>query len=129
MALLADMSQDDLDVVLKGIGEMMGDDPETIAAIQGILGDIVSTEDPVKSLSEILDREDFEKAITENLDWVNDSDWLKVYQKRHEILEAVIATGELPPEEALRFMEDPSAWETELKKVWDSLQAKTSEEL
>jgi hypothetical protein len=50
------------------------------------------------------------------------SSWETIWEKRDDILGAVIASGKISEMDATRFQSSPEEWEAEIKYIWSELQ-------
>ena len=129
MELFANLKPQEMEALLKDIGQMLGDDPDTIAEIQKLMATVAQQEAPEakKTLEQIMREADKVKkkkrAKSQGMDWVFDTEWETVWANQEEILQVILESGELNPEEGELFQRDTGAWEEQLKGIWAAMQA------
>jgi polyhydroxyalkanoate synthesis regulator phasin len=71
--------------------------------------------------------EEIAEATEMALEMISTSEWEVIYNKREDILDSVIASGKISAEDAALYKSDASAWEEELKYIWDELQTQAKD--
>lgn len=127
--MLAGMSPEEMDETMKELLDMMGDDPETVAAIEGVFRDLPNMveKDIQSSLLKMMLNDGVAAATQDALQLVGASDWDTIWNKKDVILEAVIQSGKMSAEDAVLFKSDTAAWEKELRFIWHELQTQAKE--
>jgi hypothetical protein len=124
--MFANMSPEEMVEAMKDLQEMLGDDPEMLAAIEQVMEEIpkMKPEDIKSNLMEIIAEDEVQAATYTALQMLQDTEnaWETVWEKRDEILKAVLESGEVAPMDAARFQADPKEWEATLKSIWEDLQ-------
>lgn len=135
MEAFALMSPEEAEEAFAEVIEMLGedkDDPEMLEAIQEVMREMESMNsgaDVKARLSSMTLEEEIAEATEMALGMIDSAEWEVIYNKREDILNSVIASGKISAEDAALYKSDASAWEKELKYIWDELQtqAKDSE--
>mmetsp|Transcript_12446 Transcript_12446/g.20654 ORF Transcript_12446/g.20654 Transcript_12446/m.20654 type:complete len:186 (+) Transcript_12446:64-621(+) len=126
MQMFANMSPEEMEETMQELQEILGDDPETLAAIQLVAEQIpnMQASDIQSSLTELITEDEVMVATNEALKMLRDDEnaWETIWDQRDEILEAVVASGQMSALDAARFKADPNEWEAELKHIWKELQ-------
>ena len=127
--MLAGMSPEEMDETMKELLDMMGDDPETVAAIKGVFQDLPNMveKDIQSSLLKMMLNDGVAAATQDALQVLGASDWGTIWNKQGVILEAVIQSGKMSVEDAALFKSDKAAWEKELRFIWNELQTQAKE--
>lgn len=135
MQIFANMNPEEMEATAKQLKEMLGDDPETLAAIDQVLAEIPKIkdgdgEDSVKrSLKQMVADDEVAAATHEALKMLQHADaWEQIWEKRDLILDAVIASGQISDEDAIKFKADSGAWENELKFIWGELKKQAADQ-
>ena len=135
MEIFANMSPEEMEETMKELQGMLGDDPETIEAIQDVMNEIQTMnnkQDYIQnSLKDLVEEDEVRVAMKDALQILKDGQWDTIWEHRNFIRDAVIDSGKISPEDAAKFTTDQSAWEAELKFIWNELQkqANAAEEL
>lgn len=124
LEMLLDMSPEEMDETMKELLEMMGDDPETVAAIEGVFKDLpdMVEKDIQSSLLQMMLNDKVAEATQDALQLVGASNWDTIWEKQDLILDAVIQTGKMSADDASLYKSDKAAWEKELRFIWNELQ-------
>lgn len=126
MQIFANMSPEEMVETMEELKEMLGDDPETLAAIEQVVAEIpkMKAEDIQSNLKEMIAEDEVQAATNMALQMLQDNEnaWETVWEKRDDILQAVLESGQVAPMDAVRFKADPKEWEAELKHIWEELQ-------
>ena len=127
------MSPEEAEEAFAEVIEMLGedkDDPEMLEAIQEVMremGSMNSGTDVKARLSSMTLEEEIAEATEMALEMISTSEWEVIYNKREDILDSVIASGKISAEDAALYKSDASAWEEELKYIWDELQTQAKD--
>lgn len=133
MEAFALMSPEEAEEAFAEVIEMLGedkDDPEMLEAIQEVMREMESMNsgaDVKARLSPITLEEEIAEATEMALEMISTSEWEVIYNKREDILDSVIASGKISAEDAALYKSDVSAWEEELKYIWDELQTQAKD--
>jgi hypothetical protein len=135
MEMFANMSPEEMEETMMELQQMLGDDPETMAAIQQVIEEIpnMKTGDVQSSLEIMVAEDELQAATNDALKMLQSSEhaWESIWEQRDQLLDAVLATGKIAPMDAARFQADPKEWEAELKHIYQELQkqAATAEKI
>lgn len=127
------MSPEEAEEAFAEVIEMLGedkDDPEMLEAIQEVMREMESMNsgtDVKARLSSMTLEEEIAEATEMALEMISTSEWEVIYNKREDILDSVIASGKISAEDAALYKSDASAWEEELKYIWDELQTQAKD--
>lgn len=133
MEAFALMSPEEAEEAFAEVIEMLGedkDDPEMLEAIQEVMREMESMNsgtDVKARLSSMTLEEEIAEATEMALEMISTSEWEVIYNKREDILDSVIASGKISAEDAALYKSDASAWEEELKYIWDELQTQAKD--
>ena len=126
MEIFNAMSPEDMQEAMLGLLEAVGDDPEMLAAIQEVQKEIemmkASGENDAGNLQDLIEDDGLAAASQDALDMLGSKDWESMWEMQEEILQGVLESDKLSAEEAALYKSDVSAWEKELKFIWNELQ-------
>lgn len=124
MEIFANMSPDEMEEVLSELKVILGDDPEALEAMREVMEELPAMQaaNIQQNLQKMIEQDEVAKATADALDLLRKGEWESIWDRRQEILESVIASGKIDPEDAARFRSDPKEWEAELKHIWSQLQ-------
>ena len=130
MEIFANMSPEEMEDVLKELQMVLGDDPETLEAMREVMEELpaMKAADIQRNLKNLVEQDEIAKATADALDLLRKGEWNAIWDRRQEILDAVIASGKIDPEDAARFRSEPKEWEAELKHIWGELQKLAEQE-
>lgn len=130
MQMFASMSPDEMMETMGDLKKMLGDDPETLAAIEQVVAEIpkMKESDVKKSLKEMVEEDEIATATRDALKLLRSGAWDTIWDQRDQILEAVLASGKISPMDAARFRASPEEWEAELKHIWSELKKQAAAE-
>lgn len=128
MEIFVGMSKEEREDTIRGLMERVGDDPVKRAEMEGLLK-LLDKDNSDSNLKEMVYEDEIAKAKAEARRQLDGTDWKSFWAKQAEILETVLASGQLSPEDAARFKTDEDAWKTQLKIIWDDLQKQGGQEL
>ena len=132
MEIFAGMSPTEMEETVRQLMDTLGmDDPETLAELNKILELIpqMKADDRGGSnLQQMAQDDELAVATEDALRLLGNSNWDEIWDKQDVILEAVLASGQLSPEDAARFKTDESAWKKELRFIWDELQKQAKQQ-
>ena len=136
MEMFAGMSPEETEETMKELVGMLGDDPETLAAIEEVMKEIpnMKANDVQSSLKQMVSEDEVAAATQDALKLLGKSNWETIWEKQDLILDAVIQSDQINAEDTALFKSDNAAWEKELRFIWNELQkqattAKTGDEL
>lgn len=135
--MFAGMSPEEMEETMQELIGMLGEDPETLAAIEEVMKEIpdMKAGDIQSSLNQMVSENEVATATKDALRLLGTSDWETIWEKQSLILDAVIQSGKMNAEDNALFKSDKVAWEKELRFIWNELQtqaasaSKTSDEL
>jgi len=129
MEIFANMSPEEMEETMRELKEMLGDDPEALAAMEQVMQEIpkMKADHIQSSLKELIEEDEIAAATQDALEMLRSGSFDAVFEKRNEILEAVIASGKIDAVDAARFQASPTAWEAELKHIWSELMKQANE--
>jgi hypothetical protein len=126
MEMFSKMSPEEVEETMMQLKEMLGDDPETMAAIDDVIKEIPNMKAAgiQSSLKDMISDDEIQAATNDALRLLRSTEnvWETIWEQRDAILEAVIASGQITPMDATRFRNDRNEWEAELKHIWNELQ-------
>lgn len=127
MEIFNNMSPEEMQEAMVGLLEVLGDDPEMLAAIQELQKEIEmmksSGEYDGEKLQGMIEDDELAAATQDALDMLGSAnDWEAIWEMQEVILEGVLESGQLSAQDAALYKSDVSAWETELKFIWTELQ-------
>mmetsp|Transcript_8459 Transcript_8459/g.14842 ORF Transcript_8459/g.14842 Transcript_8459/m.14842 type:complete len:208 (+) Transcript_8459:232-855(+) len=128
MEQFALMSDGEMEEAFSEVVDMLGDDdPEMLEAVREIKEALKSSDGSdestplMESMTTSTDKE-IAEATDIALELISKSDdWESIHNKRDEILDSLIADGNISAEDAALFKSDDGAWEKELRLIWDGL--------
>uniref|UniRef100_A0A7S1Z6I9 Uncharacterized protein n=1 Tax=Ditylum brightwellii TaxID=49249 RepID=A0A7S1Z6I9_9STRA len=124
MEIFLDMSPEEMEDVMKDLTLVLGDDPETLSAMEEVVKELSTMKifDLESTLEGIITDEHVAAATHNALEAIGKAEWTTIWSNQELILEAVIQSGQISPEDAATFKTDEKAWENELKVIWNELQ-------
>lgn len=126
MEMFSKMSPEEMEETMMELKKMLGDDPETLAAIDDVMKEIPNMKDAdiKSSLKDMISDDEIQAATNDALRLLRSTEnvWETIWEQRDAILEAVIASGQITAMDAARFRNDRNEWEAELKHIWTELQ-------
>lgn len=126
---LAEMGLEERVSMMEELVGMLGDDPETLAAIEDVMNEIqfLKAKD-IKSKVEDIVSDDVVAAATQDaLKLLGRSNWETIWEKQDLILDAVIDSGEINAEDTALYKSEKKAWEKELRTIWNELQKQAAD--
>mmetsp|Transcript_28994 Transcript_28994/g.58846 ORF Transcript_28994/g.58846 Transcript_28994/m.58846 type:complete len:143 (+) Transcript_28994:2-430(+) len=132
MEQFALMSPEEMKEAFADVIDILGDDPDTIAAVKEVMLEMESmdADDVTNSVRTTLQTVTMDEEIAEAtqiaLDMISKSEWDVIYDNRGDILDSVIASGKISAEDAALYKSDEGQWEKELRFIWDELQRQAS---
>jgi hypothetical protein len=126
---LASMTPEEMEETMKDLTAMLGDDPETLAAVEEVMKEIQNMKvmDIKSAFKDLISEEEVAAATEEALIMLGQSSWEVIWEKNDFILEAVIQSGQMSAEDAAKFKSDKDAWEKELRLIWSELQKQAAD--
>jgi hypothetical protein len=129
MEIFAGMSPEEMEETVKQLMMVVGDDPETQAELEQLLEQIPKMKQQQQqsggegsNLDQMVKDDEVAAATQDALRLLLNSDWESVWENQDVILEGVVASGQLDPEDAAYLKTDQSAWKKQLRFIWDELQ-------
>jgi hypothetical protein len=129
MEIFNAMSPEEMQEAMIGSLDVLGDDPEMLAAIQELQKELETMKasgveyNDEKLQDMIADDELLAAATQDFLDMVEiGTDWEPIWEMQEVILQSVLESGQLSAQDAALYKSDLSAWEKELKFIWKELQ-------
>lgn len=126
MQIFANMSPEEMEEAMQELQAMFGDDPDATAAIEEVMQEIPkmkSANDVQASLQDLIREDEIAVATSDALKLLQqDGSWDTIWERRDDILEAVLASGQIDPADAARFRASKDDWEAELVHIWNELQ-------
>mmetsp|Transcript_24206 Transcript_24206/g.26730 ORF Transcript_24206/g.26730 Transcript_24206/m.26730 type:complete len:180 (-) Transcript_24206:166-705(-) len=129
MEIFMGMSTEERGKAIQGLMDTIGDDPQKRKEMELIISKLpaVEQEQIVKrgqagNLNDMIQADEFAKAKHEAKKKLGGIEWESFWAMQEEVLESVIASGQVSPEDAARFKTDEEAWKKQLKTIWLDLQ-------
>lgn len=129
MEIFAGMSPEEMEETMNELKEMLGNDPETLAAINEVMEEMkqMDAADIKSSLEQMVADDEVAKATQDALKLIHKSSWETIWEKQADILDAVIQSGQISAEDAALFKSDQDKWEMELRFIWNELQKQAAD--
>lgn len=124
MEIFANMSPEEMEETMNAMKDLLGNDPETVAAIDQVMQEIPkmkAADVQSSSLKDMIEEDELAVSTQEALKMLKLGSLEMILEKRDEILNAVIESGKIDAVNAARFQAIPEAWESELKYIWSEL--------
>lgn len=122
------MSPEEMEETILDLMEQMGDDdPESKAVLVSLLNDLLPDLKSQSNLKEMAEDDEVAAATQEALRLLSGSNWDDLWEKQEFILEGVLASGQLHPDDEALYKSDPTAWKEQLRLIWDELQKQAAE--
>jgi predicted RND superfamily exporter protein len=127
----ADMSNEEMIETMKEMKELLKDDPEALAELDEVIAELsqMDSGEIQEGLEQIMAEEAVAYAMEETIQLLQNADdgaWEKILEQKDLILDNIIESGIMSPEETAIFKDDPAAWEEELTHIWTELKAEAS---
>jgi len=124
MEIFAAMNPEEMEETMEELKKMLGDDPETLEAIQHVMNELpkMKSEDVQSSLNDMIADDEIAAATNDALKLLGHSHWDQIWEQQDVILQAVIQSGQISEEDTALFTSDNAAWEKELRFIWNELQ-------
>jgi hypothetical protein len=131
MDIFAGMSKEEMQETLAELMDILGDDPETLAAIQELQKELETMQASGEydgfageKLEDSMVTEDELAAATQDALHMlgGATDWDGIWEMQEVILQGVLESGQLSAEDAALYKNDLSEWEKELQFIWTELQ-------
>ncbi len=125
----ADMSPEEMkETILALMEDIDSNDVETLKELDSILEELskLDAEEIEEDLYSIMEEEAVAKSMAETmalLQQSGDDAWEKIISKKDLILDVVTQSGVMSEDEITLFQNNPSAWEEELKEIWNEMKA------
>lgn len=128
MEIFAGMSPEEMEETILELMNMIGDsDPETKAELELLLSELIPKIKSESSLNQMVQDDELAVATQDALKMLKGSNWDEIWANQDLILDGVLDSGKLTPEDAARFKTDENAWKEELQFIWNQLQKQAAE--
>ena len=128
MEMFMGMSAKEREETIQGLMMAVGDDPAKKAEMEALIKMLPNLDDN-SNLQQMIHDDEIAKAKKEAKRQLGGSDWESFWANQAEILENVLASGQLSPEDAALFKTDEEAWKRQLRIIWEDLQPNGKDEL
>uniref|UniRef100_A0A7S3P6Z9 Uncharacterized protein n=1 Tax=Amphora coffeiformis TaxID=265554 RepID=A0A7S3P6Z9_9STRA len=135
MEIFMAMSEQERYETIQGLLEAVGHDPakrkemeQFIAMLPPILSDDESQNSQKHNIRQLIQQDELLKAKHDAAQHIP-QDWDSFWSMQAEILEATLASGQLTPEQAATFKTDETAWEEQLRMIYNDLRGGGDDEL
>jgi hypothetical protein len=127
MEIFSAMSPGEMEEAMVELLDVLGDDPDMLLAIQEIQKELetmkASGEYDTGKLEDMIADDELAAATQDALDMLGSiTDWESIWEMQEVILQGVLESGQLSVKDAALYKSDKSAWEEELKFIWNELQ-------
>jgi hypothetical protein len=127
MEIFNAMSPDEMQAAMIELLDVLGDDPEMLAAVQELQKEIetmkASGVESYSKLEDMIEDDELAAATQDFLDMLEGgTDWESIWEMQEVILQSVLESGQLSAQDAALYKSDLPAWEKELKFIWKELQ-------
>lgn len=125
MEIFVGMSPEEREETIRDLMATVGDDEDKRREMETLikmLPEMESNDSSSSSLKQMIRDDEIAKAKHQASEMLDGSDWGSFWGNQEEILEAVVASGQLRPEDAALFKTDEEAWKKQLRIIWDDLQ-------
>lgn len=124
------MSPPEREEIIEGLLATAGDDPGKKAEIEALIDMLPAMEiEQLKSggggksrIKELIEEDEIRAAKQEAKRQLDGTSWDSFWANQAEILDSVLAGGQLSPQDAARFKTDEEAWRKQLRIIWEDLQ-------
>eukprot|EP00980_Cylindrotheca_fusiformis_P011386 scaffold2638_cov114-Cylindrotheca_fusiformis.AAC.14 len=127
------MSPEEMEETVLELMKQMDDDPDGRAELESLLNDILpelklqqqqdqDQQQQQQNLKQMIEEDEIAVATQDALRLLSGSSWEDLWAKQDIVLEGVLNSGQLTPEDAALFKSDKAAWKEQLKFIWDELQ-------
>jgi aminopeptidase N len=120
MEMFMRMSAKERESAIKDLMAAVGDDPKAKKEMETLLEMLPNLEDD-SNLSQLIAEDELAKAKHEAKRQMSGQSFEDLWANQEAILEEVLASGQLAPEDAARFKTDPDAWKATLKLLYDDV--------
>lgn len=120
MEIFMKMAPNEREETIKGLMASVGDDPAAKAEMEALI-QMLPNLDAETNLQQLIEEDEIAKAKREASRQFSQRTWEEVWADQEEILNEVLASGQLRPEDAAVFKTDPEAWKRTLKLMYDDL--------
>lgn len=123
------MSPEEMEETIVELLQHIGDDdPDTKAELETLLTEVLPQLKFQSNLKEMTEDDELAAATQDALRLLSGAtSWDDIWEKQDVILEGVIASGQLTPEDVALFKSDENEWKAQLKFIWDELQKQAAE--
>jgi hypothetical protein len=122
MEIFMGMSAQEREETIQGLMKTgaVGEDPAKQAEMEALIKMLPQLDDS-SSLQRMIQDDEIHKAKESAKEQLKDDTWKSFWANQAEILESVLASGQLSPEDAARFKTDEAAWKEQLVIIWQDL--------
>eukprot|EP00566_Odontella_aurita_P026334 CAMPEP_0113554378 /NCGR_PEP_ID=MMETSP0015_2-20120614/16117_1 /TAXON_ID=2838 /ORGANISM="Odontella" /LENGTH=186 /DNA_ID=CAMNT_0000455515 /DNA_START=225 /DNA_END=785 /DNA_ORIENTATION=- /assembly_acc=CAM_ASM_000160 len=133
MEIFMGMSPEEREETIRALMEKVGDDPEKRAEMQLLLSKLPAMDGELlknspagiqSDLKQMVHDDEFSKAKKDARQMLGGTKWEFFLENQAEILESVIASGQISPEQAAQFRTDKEAWIRQLRVIWEDVAKK-----
>mmetsp|Transcript_24717 Transcript_24717/g.49161 ORF Transcript_24717/g.49161 Transcript_24717/m.49161 type:complete len:182 (-) Transcript_24717:156-701(-) len=129
MEIFMGMSSEEREEAIHGLMKAAGDDPGKRAEMEMIISKLPALDEEtvansMSNLNQMVKDDEISKAKEDARQILDGTSWEFFWQNQAELLENVIASGQISPENAARFKTDEVAWKKQLKVIWEDLAKK-----
>jgi hypothetical protein len=122
------MSPEEMEETIIELMQQVGDDdPETKAELETLLNELVPELKSQSNLKQMAEDDEVAAATQDALRLLSGSNWDDLWEKQDVVLEGVLSSGQLTPEDEALFRSDQTAWKEQLRWIWDELQKQAAE--
>jgi hypothetical protein len=126
--LFEGMSPEEMEETIIELMQQVGDDdPETKAQLETLLNELVPELKSQSNLKQMAEDDEVAAATQDALRLLSGSNWDDLWEKQDVVLEGVLSSGQLTPEDEALFRSDQTAWKEQLRWIWDELQKQAAE--
>lgn len=120
MEIFMSMSGKEREEAITDLMAAVENDPAKKAEMETLLKMLPDLSD-TGDLKEMIREDEIAKAKTEAKRQLDGQSWDDFWSNQAEILQQVVASGQLSPEDAARFVTDENAWKKQLRIIYDDL--------
>lgn len=129
MEIFMQMSSEERQEVILGLMETVGDDPKKRKEMELLISKLPQVEQEqllknpkaAHSLQELIQDDEFAKAKHNAKQMLDGMSWEDFWAIQDQVLESVIAGGQISVEDAALFRTDEEAWKKQLRIIYDDL--------
>eukprot|EP00568_Trieres_chinensis_P006646 CAMPEP_0183293944 /NCGR_PEP_ID=MMETSP0160_2-20130417/2454_1 /TAXON_ID=2839 ORGANISM="Odontella Sinensis, Strain Grunow 1884" /NCGR_SAMPLE_ID=MMETSP0160_2 /ASSEMBLY_ACC=CAM_ASM_000250 /LENGTH=183 /DNA_ID=CAMNT_0025455161 /DNA_START=157 /DNA_END=708 /DNA_ORIENTATION=+ len=129
MEIFMAMSPEEREEAIRALMDAVSDDPVKQKEMEFLISKLPALEEEqIKngrgggSLKKMVQEDEFAKAKRNAQMQLGDTPWEALWENQAAILESVLMSGQLSPEDAARFKTDEEAWKAQLRLIWEDIQ-------